>query len=117
MSVVPNAAAVSRIGVCHLDDLNSGAARAVNSVGRHASGGAVGSVMSAIAPSASTSGSASFNITIEGGAGGNYTPQDLARLKTVIKGWRGEVVDKKMKGQRGYAWQQKYGSVGCTSMA
>ncbi|MDR8396996.1 phage tail length tape measure family protein [Paraburkholderia sp. USG1] len=110
---VLNAAAVSRIGVNHLDDLNSGAARAVNSVAHYATGGAVGSALAAIEPG-SGSGGAQFNITIQGGSS-DYSPQDLAQLQRVLQGWVDSRADarvtKRMSGQGGYAWKIKNGSV------
>ncbi|MEI7294050.1 phage tail length tape measure family protein [Paraburkholderia tropica] len=108
---VLNAAAVSRIGVSHLDDLNSGAARAVNSVARYASGGAVGSVASTVGPASSGGGSPTFNITVNGSGANSVSSADMAELQKLLDGWWEKKFTQRVKGQGGLAWQQKYGSV------
>ncbi|MEM5325169.1 phage tail tape measure protein [Paraburkholderia sp. JHI2823] len=52
-----------------------------------------------------------FNITLGDSGGGGWSQQDLASLQQVLGGWMDQRMDKRMKGQGGYAWQIRNRSV------
>lgn len=105
---VMTADAVKRIGASNLDAMNNGAS--VHSMTRFASGGLVGSV---VAPAATAAGGSNVSLTVQtsDGAGG-LTAEDARWLQGQLKNLVDARIAAKMKGQGGYAWQQKYGSVG-----
>ncbi|MFP3798709.1 phage tail tape measure protein [Paraburkholderia sp. SIMBA_027] len=104
---VLKASAVQRIGVNNLDAINSGAA--VHSAARFATGGLVGGGTSSV--SSARGGDTNVQVDVSTG-GGSLDQTDVTWLQGQIKSLVDSRLAQKMKGQGGYAWQQKYGSVG-----
>jgi len=104
---VLNAGAVRRIGVGNLDAANSGAA--VRGAARFATGGYVGA---AAANSIASRDGATVSLTVQtGDNAGGLTEADAKFLQGQLKTLVDARIAAKMKGQGGYAWQQKYGAV------
>jgi hypothetical protein len=101
------AAAVNRIGVANLDAANEG--RHVNGAARFASGGYVGA---AAGSSVSSGGGTNVQVSVSTGGSTSFDKDDASWLRNQVQALVDTRIDKKMKGQGGYAWKQKYGSVG-----
>lgn len=104
---VMRAAAVNRIGVANLDAANEG--RHVNGAARFASGGYVGA---AAGSSVSSGGGTNVQVSVSTGGSTSFDKDDASWLRNQVQALVDTRIDKKMKGQGGYAWKQKYGSVG-----
>ncbi|MDR8398282.1 phage tail tape measure protein [Paraburkholderia sp. USG1] len=105
---VLNAAAMRKLGVAGLNALNNGAA--VHSAAHFATGGFVGAAAAnSVAPRSGSD--VSLTVQTSDGAGG-LTAEDARWLQGQLKNLVDARIAAKMKGQGGYAWQQKYGSVG-----
>jgi len=101
------AATVSRIGENGVNALNNGAT--VDGLARFASGGVVGG---GVAQDGATQGAA-ISLTVQtSDSGGGLSADDAKWLQGQLKNLVDARIAAKMKGQGGYAWQQKYGSVG-----
>ncbi|MFM0218283.1 phage tail tape measure protein [Paraburkholderia caledonica] len=104
---VLKAAAVSRIGVGNLDAINSGAA--VHRAARFATGGYVGA---APAQAMSARDGAAVSLTVQtGDSGGGLSAEDAKWLQGQLKTLVDARIATKMKGQGGYAWQQRWAGV------
>ncbi|WP_321919303.1 phage tail tape measure C-terminal domain-containing protein [Paraburkholderia tropica] len=89
-----------------LEAINSGSR--VNGIARYATGGYVGST-----PSAPAERGGDTNVQVDVSTGsGSLDQTDVTWLQGQIKSLVDSRLAQKMKGQGGYAWQQKYGSVG-----
>ncbi|MGF6976353.1 lambda family phage tail tape measure protein [Paraburkholderia sp. JPY465] len=105
---VLTAETVSRLGGERaIDALNSGGS--IDHLQRYATGGVVGAATS-VSPTAR---GGDTNVQVDVTAGGSSLDQsDVSWLQSQIKALVDSRLAQKMKGQGGYAWQQKYGSVG-----
>lgn len=103
---VLTADAVRRIGVDNLDKLNNGAH--VGSAARYASGGLVSSSVAGVSGGNAGSGS---NVAVTVNSGGGLDQSDAPMLEKAIKAVVDSRIAQKMKGQGGFAWQLKNGSV------
>ncbi|POR54561.1 lambda family phage tail tape measure protein [Paraburkholderia eburnea] len=74
-----------------------------------ATGGAVGKSQSIEVPQSSAG--PQFNITFSGAAADSVSSADVTDLTKMLDGWWEQKFAKRMRGQGGAAWQQKYGSV------
>lgn len=94
-------------GASAIDALNSGAS--VNHLDRFATGGVVGAA-STVTPQ--SGGDTNVQVSVNANGGASFDQDDANWLRSQV----GKLVDsrlaQKMKGQGGYAWQMKYGSVG-----
>lgn len=97
---------VQRVGVGNLDALNNGAH--IGSAARFASGGLVSSQVSSVSGASAGSGS---NVAVTVNSGGGLDQSDGPILEKAIKAIVDSRIAQKMKGQGGYAWQLKNGSV------
>ncbi|RQM48646.1 phage tail tape measure protein [Paraburkholderia bannensis] len=105
---VLTAATVSRLGGERaIDALNSGGS--VDHLQRYATGGVVGA-SSSVTPSA-RGGDTNVQVDVSTG-GGSLDQTDVTWLQGQIKSLVDSRLAQKMKGQGGYLWQGKYGSVG-----
>lgn len=105
---VLTAATVSRLGGERaIDALNSGGS--LDHLQRYATGGVVGGAAS-VTPTA-RGGDTNVQVDVSTG-GGSLDQTDVTWLQGQIKSLVDSRLAQKMKGQGGYAWQQKYGSVG-----
>ncbi|MEK6386830.1 MAG: phage tail tape measure protein [Paraburkholderia tropica] len=103
---VMTAETVKRIGASNLYAMNNGAS--VHGVARFATGGLVGGSASV---SPAVRGDTNVQVDVSTG-GGSLDQTDVTWLQGQIKSLVDSRLAQKMKGQGGYAWQQKYGSVG-----
>ncbi|MFM2465145.1 phage tail tape measure protein [Paraburkholderia sp. RL17-368-BIF-A] len=102
---VMTADAVKRIGPANLDAMNNGAN--VHSMARFASGGLVGG---SVAPTSGSGSTVALTVQTSDSSGG-LTAADARWLQGQLKTLVDARIAAKMKGQGGYAWQQKYGAV------
>jgi len=84
-----------------LESINNGG------ISHFASGGAVGSVTS----SAGSSGSSPVAVTVHNNGGQGLSDQDAKELHTVVQAFVDRRLDQKMRGQGGYAYQQRYNQI------
>lgn len=104
---VLNAAAMRKLGVAGLNALNNGAA--VHSAAHFATGGFVGAAAAnSVAPRSGSD--VSLTVQTSDGAGG-LSADDAKWLQGQLKNLVDARIAAKMKGQGGYAWQQKWASV------
>ncbi|WP_018435357.1 phage tail tape measure protein [Paraburkholderia atlantica] len=105
---VLTAETVSRLGGERaIDALNNGGS--IDHLQRFATGGVVGATTS-VTPMA-RGGDTNVNVDVTAG-GSSLDQSDVSWLQSQIKALVDSRLAQKMKGQGGYAWQQKYGSVG-----
>lgn len=90
-----------------LEAINSGAR--VNRLAHYAAGGYVGS--DAVAPAA-RGGDTNVGVTVNASGGASFDQNDATWLQGQVQKLVDSRMAQKMKGQGGYAWQMKYGSVG-----
>nr|WP_285442798.1 phage tail tape measure C-terminal domain-containing protein [Burkholderia glumae] len=103
------AATMRRIGGAEtLDALNNGAS--ITGLARFASGGVVGSTP-AVAPA--RQGDTNVQVAVNAGQGGgaSFDQADATWLQSQVQKLVDSRLAQKMKGQGGFAWQLKYGSV------
>lgn len=104
---VLNASAVRRIGVSNLDAANSGGA--VHRAARFATGGYVGA---APATALASRDGATVSLTVQtSDSGGGLSDADAKWLQAQLKLLVDARIAAKMKGQGGYAWQQRWAGV------
>lgn len=89
-----------------LESINNGAR--INGLAKFASGGFVGSP--AMAAVSGRSGDTNVQVDVSA-SGGGLDQSDAPWLKNQIQALVDTRIAQKMKGQGGYAWQQKYGSI------
>ncbi|SFU22709.1 phage tail tape measure C-terminal domain-containing protein [Paraburkholderia aspalathi] len=87
-----------------LESINSGQAA------HFASGGAVGNAPSSSSDSGSGSGDLHFHLD-GSGRGGGLSAQDAKEMLPIFQAIVDKRMDQKMRGQGGYAYQQKYGQI------
>ncbi|MBB3260004.1 lambda family phage tail tape measure protein [Paraburkholderia bannensis] len=95
-------------GVQVLNRLNEG--RALGGWQHFATGGAVGSAQSVDVPQSGSG--PQFNLSFGGKQGDSVSDADIIELQKMLDGWWEQKFARRMKGQGGAAWRQKYGSVG-----
>lgn len=99
---------VQRLGGARaVDALNGGAS--LDHLQKFATGGVVGAA-SSVTPTA-RSGDTNVQVDVTATGGAPLDQNDASWLKTQIQALVDSRLAQKMKGQGGYAWQQKYGSV------
>lgn len=103
------AATMRRIGGAEtLDALNNGAS--ITGLARFASGGVVGSTP-AVAPARQGDTNVQISVNASQGGGASFDQSDATWLQSQVQKLVDSRLAQKMKGQGGFAWQLKYGSV------
>ncbi|WP_414446859.1 phage tail tape measure C-terminal domain-containing protein [Burkholderia sp. 22PA0099] len=103
------AATMRRIGgAATLDALNNGAS--INGLARFANGGTVGS-SAGVSPVSQGNTNVQVSVNANGGNGSSFDQADAKWLQSQVQKLVDSRLAQKMKGQGGYAYQMKYGSV------